>query len=110
MPIDTDQLQSLISILGKETLVRVRQSYLEDSEPKLAQLKQAVETNQLASVEQLSHSLKSASANMALSDLAKCFADMEHQAAQSHSDQLMTLYIKAESCYGQSVTALKEFF
>ena len=110
MPIDTHQLQSLISILGANTLARVRQSYLEDSEPKLAQLKHAIDGQQFSEVEQISHSLKSASANMALGQLAAIFAEMEQQSAQGKPERLSDLYLQAEECYWLSVQALKDFF
>ncbi|WP_158541176.1 Hpt domain-containing protein [Marinomonas piezotolerans] len=110
MPIDTAQLQNLINLLGADMLQRVRQSFLEDSEPKIAQLKHAIAERDFAAIEQLSHSLKSASSNLALTELAAELAQLEAQATAHNDADFQRLYDNIESLYVQSVKALSDYF
>ncbi|MBM6550603.1 Hpt domain-containing protein [Marinomonas ostreistagni] len=110
MAIDVPQLTTLLQILGDETLQKVRQSYLDDSQDKLPQLAAAIAAQDLAAVDHLSHSLKSASANLAMLELADVFAQMEAQASQGQSDQLAALYDSAMAEYQRSVSELNAAF
>ena len=51
MAVDQVQLKTLHDIIGKETLQKVQRSYIEDSEPKLLALGDAIETGDFATIE-----------------------------------------------------------
>ncbi len=106
MAVDQTQLKTLQDIIGKETLQKVQRSYIEDSEPKLSALGDAIETEDFATIEQLSHSLKSASSNLALSGVAEVFAQLEALATQQQTSQLAALYQAAQASYHQEVAEL----
>ena len=106
MAVDQTQLKTLQDIIGKETLQKVQRSYIEDSEPKLLALGDAIETGDFATIEQLSHSLKSASSNLALSGVAEVFAQLEALATQQQTSQLAALYQAAQASYHQEVAEL----
>ena len=106
MAVDQTQLKTLHDIIGKETLQKVQRSYIEDSEPKLLALGDAIKTGDFATIEQLSHSLKSASSNLALSGVAEVFAQLEALATQQQTSQLAALYQAAQTSYHQEVAEL----
>ncbi|WP_417506887.1 Hpt domain-containing protein [Marinomonas gallaica] len=106
MSVDHAQLKSLMDIIGRDTLSRVKQSYFNDSQAKLVSLKTAIEEHDLYQVEQLSHSLKSSSSNLALSTLASVFAHMESDASQGQAENLSNLYQSAVDEYGQAIAEL----
>ena len=106
MAVDQIQLKTLKDILGSETLHRVKESYIEDSQPKLELLGNAVESLDFATIEQLSHSLKSASSNLALSELARLFANMEAAATQQEPSSLAALYDAVQVTYPEELLEL----
>lgn len=106
MAVDRTQLQTLIDIIGRETLVRVKESYIEDSQAKLIALGKAVAEKQLKEVDQLSHSLKSASANLALTSLADVFAQLELLSGQGQEEPLDALFEQANQEYQTALTEL----
>lgn len=108
MALDTQQLTMLLDILGREMLQKVHQSYLADSQTKMQQLQQAIAESDCPTVDHLSHSLKSASANLAMSDLASIFAQMEAQAAQGEHQDLAELYQAAQIEYQRALGQLSE--
>lgn len=110
MPVDTQQLQTLLDLLGVETLTKVRDSYIQDSQTKMVELRAAVEQQDLESVSQLSHSLKSASGNLSLNRLAELFAQMESQSNQGEASQLNELYQLADTEYQHSIEVLNNYF
>ena len=110
MAIDSQQLTTLLEILGAERLALVRQSYLSDSASKMQALGQSVAEQDWHAVNQLSHSLKSASANLALLSLADLLAQMEAQSAQEQGDSMQRLYEAAQSEYDRSVAELNAAF
>lgn len=105
MVVDHTQLKTLKDILGRDTLLKVKHSYEEDSQAKLVSLEVAVSTGNLEHVEELSHSLKSASSNLALVSLASLFAQMEATASQGQAEPLSALFHSAKAEYP---TALDE--
>ena len=106
MSVDQTQLKTLLEILGKDTIRRVKESYIEDSHPKLDYLGKAITDGDFEAVEQLSHSLKSASSNLALSGVAEVFAQLEALATQQQASQLAALYQAAQTSYHQEVAEL----
>ncbi|MCO4785701.1 Hpt domain-containing protein [Marinomonas atlantica] len=106
MSVDHAQLKTLMDIIGRDTLSRVKQSYFSDSQTKLVNLKTAIEANDLHQVEQLSHSLKSSSSNLALATLASVFAHMESDASQGQAENLSNLYLSAVDEYEQAVAEI----
>ncbi|CUB03619.1 Hpt domain-containing protein [Marinomonas fungiae] len=106
MLVDHTQLKTLKDILGRDTLLRVKGSYEEDSQAKLNALEQAVNASNLEQVEQLSHSLKSASSNLALVSLTRLFAQMEASASQGQAEPLMTLLQNAQAEYPTALAEL----
>lgn len=107
MVVDHTQLKTLKDILGRDTLLKVKRSYEEDSQAKLVTLEDAVSTGNLEHVEQLSHSLKSASSNLALVSLAKLFAEMENHANQGQTTPLSTLLQQAKTQYPSALDELE---
>lgn len=110
MSVDIQQLTALVELLGVDTLTKVRSSYIQDSQTKMVELATAVEQGDTKTVEQLSHSLKSASANLSLTRLAELFAQMEAQANQNDDSQLATLYQQAHTEYQSSIEVLNKAF
>lgn len=106
MAVDHTQLKTLMDIIGLDTLGRVKQSYLSDSRTKIAELENAIENQDIKQVEHISHSLKSASSNLALSTLAGVFAQMESDAGQGQVENLSHLYQSAVHEYHQAVAEL----
>lgn len=106
MVVDQTQLNTLKDIIGRDTLLKVKRSYEEDSQAKLVTLEQAVNAGDLNHVEQLSHSLKSASSNLALISLASLFAEMERHASQGQAESLNTLFQSAQREYPTALAEL----
>lgn len=75
--LDHNHLNSLIDLLGRESIEQVWINYQEDSAQKMEALLQAWEQQDFFVLEALSHSLKSASSNMALSRLADSLKQLE---------------------------------
>ena len=110
MTIDSPQLTMLLDLLGVEKMQHVRESYLVDSAEKMSALGPCIQSQDWQAVYQLSHSLKSASANLALSDLAGLYAQIEAQSSTAQTDAIPALYEQAQEEYERSVIALKEAF
>ncbi|WP_219701099.1 Hpt domain-containing protein [Marinomonas lutimaris] len=90
--IDHAHLDSLIQLLGKDTINAIRLEFVDDSTEKMVQLKQAWEKRDYQELRHVSHSLKSASLNMAMQLFAKQCQLIE-EAATQQSDQDMQAII-----------------
>ena len=84
--IDHAHLDSLIQLIGKETTNAIRLEFVDDSNEKVTLLIQAWDKRDYQELRQISHSLKSASLNMAMQVFAKQCQLIE-QAATEQSDQ-----------------------
>lgn len=110
MALDTNHLKTLQDILGADILKKVRASYLEDSAPKIERLGEAIAQQDFTNVNTLSHSLKSASANLAMLELADIFAQLEAQASQEQNTNMTELYQAAVAEYQLAVSELNTAF
>lgn len=86
--IDYDHLTSLVEVLGKETMNKIRVEFVDDSTEKMTLLLAAWEAQNNYDIREISHSLKSASLNMAMKDFAAQCQQMESPAEpQSHAER-----------------------
>ncbi|TPE53460.1 hypothetical protein FJM67_06545 [Maribrevibacterium harenarium] len=107
--LDTAQLDTMSEIIGKETYRTIFQSYLADSAAKLAQLKEVVDAQDADHIEKLSHSLKSATSNLGMVDLAARFATMEQQGKAADVAGAQASLGGLDSLYQDSIAALEEY-
>ena len=75
-----DNIRALQSDEGPDLLAQVIELYLNDVPRQLQSLEQAVATFEASSVQKISHSLKSSSANLGAVKLAELFKGLEQQA------------------------------
>lgn len=108
--IDTSHLDTLTQLLGRDTINQIRLEYIEDSHDKLAQLLQAWNTKNYSELRQVSHSLKSASSNMAMSVFAKQCQQIEQSALQHNEQGLQAIIDTLPSLHTSSLQALKQYF
>jgi|GEM_PF-1711562 HPt (histidine-containing phosphotransfer) domain-containing protein len=108
--IDTAHLDTLTQLLGRDTINQIRLEYIEDSHEKLAQLLQAWDTKDYSELRQVSHSLKSASLNMAMSVFAKQCQQIEQSASQHNEQGMQAIIDTLPSLHTLSLRALNEYF
>jgi HPt (histidine-containing phosphotransfer) domain-containing protein len=103
--IDHAHLDSLVQILGKDTINAIRLEFINDSNEKMVLLLQAWEKRDYQELRHVSHSLKSASLNMAMQVFAKQCQLIE-EASTKQSDHGMQAIINGLPAIHQ--TSLKE--
>ena len=109
--IDQTHLDTLTQLLGRDTINQIRLEYIEDSGEKLEQLLQAWDEKNYSELRQISHSLKSASLNMAMSAFAKQCQQIEQLATLQHNEQDMQAIIdELPSLHTRSLLALEQYF
>jgi HPt (histidine-containing phosphotransfer) domain-containing protein len=84
--IDHSYLDTLTQLLGKNAINDIRLGYVDDSTQKMSDLLAAWQTRDYIKIQEISHSLKSASLNMAMTHFAeKC--QIIEQLAPKHDEQ-----------------------
>ncbi|NVK75061.1 histidine kinase [Marinomonas sp. CT5] len=108
--IDKNHLNSLSELLGRDTVNQIRLEYVEDSFEKLTLLQQAWQDKNYPELAHISHSLKSASLNMAMQLFAEQCQKIE-KAASQHSDQdLQDIIEKLPAIRQASLEELEIYF
>ncbi|MGO2510252.1 Hpt domain-containing protein [Marinomonas polaris] len=108
--IDHDHLDSLIQLLGKDTINTIRLEFVDDSNEKMAQLMQAWEKRDHQELKQVSHSLKSASLNMAMQIFAKQCQLIETAATQHSEQGMQTIIDGLPAIHQASLDELEAYF
>lgn len=108
--IDGTQLHSLFDMLGKDIINAIRLEFIEDSAEKMTRLQKMWADKNYHELEEVSHSLKSASLNMALQGFAARCQQIESAAAQ-HNDTVIQANLDGLSTlYQDSLKALEVYF
>ncbi|SBS24958.1 Hpt domain protein [Marinomonas spartinae] len=84
--IDQNALSSLITMLDKNMVNEVRLVFEQDCQEKMALLEFAWEQQDLATVAEICHALKSSSGNLALLSLSKDFEMLEKAARKAQTE------------------------
>ena len=108
--IDHAQLDSLIELLGKDTINVIRLEFVEDSHEKMTQLEQAWEKRDYDELQHISHSLKSASLNMAMQAFAKQCQLIEMAASQQSEQGIQAIIDDLPSLHQASLHELEMHF
>lgn len=86
--VDQDTLNTLIAMLDKNMVNEVRLVFEKDSQEKMASLESAWAQQDLVTVAEICHALKSSSGNLALLSLSKNFETLEKDARKAHTEHL----------------------
>ncbi|MBX3615890.1 response regulator [Nitrosomonas sp.] len=99
-----DQIRELDPSGGDSLLHKILQAFLESAECNIRQLEQAIADNDVESLRQSAHALKSSSGNIGADDLSAIFKQMEADARAGELAHAKTLLDNMKQQY-QSVTA-----
>ncbi|PYF78978.1 HPt (histidine-containing phosphotransfer) domain-containing protein [Marinomonas alcarazii] len=108
--IDHAHLNSLIQLIGKDTMNDIRLEFITDSQEKMALLFQAWDNEDYDTIKNIGHSLKSASLNMALRRLAEQFQQIERLAAQHNKQDMQAIMDHLPALHQASLKELDELF
>ena len=108
--IDRAHLDSLIQLLGKETINEIHLEFIDDSNEKMTQLIQAWDKRDYQELRHVSHSLKSASLNMAMLIFAKQCQLIEEAAAQQSGQGMQAIIDGLPAIHQTSLKELEEYF
>lgn len=108
--IDHAHLDSLIDLIGKETINNIRLEFVDDSNEKIALLLQAWERRNYQELRQVSHSLKSASLNMAMQVFAKQCQLIEEAATQQSDQGVQAIMDSLPAIHKSSLEELDAYF
>lgn len=108
--IDHAHLNSLIELIGKETVNNIRLEFVEDSNEKIALLLQAWDRRDYQELRQVSHSLKSASLNMAMQVFAKQCQLIEEAATQQSDQGVQAIMDSLPATHQTSLKELDAYF
>lgn len=108
--LDTTHLNELVELLGKDTVHQICQDFIRDSQHKFSQLEQTWQENDLPTLGTLSHSLKSASANMALQSFSVEMAKLEKNASLGNLEAIQSQLSSLPALYQESIHSLEHYF
>ncbi|KZN14471.1 Hpt domain-containing protein [Marinomonas sp. TW1] len=108
--IDKAYLDSLTELLGKNTVNQIRLEYVQDSTLKLEQLLRAWEERDFETLKQVSHSLKSASLNMAAKQFAQQCEIIEKSAGKGDETPIQTTIKSVSDVHKETLMALSGYF
>ncbi|AEF56508.1 Hpt domain-containing protein [Marinomonas posidonica] len=108
--IDKAYLDSLTELLGKSTVDQIRLEYVQDSTNKLNQLMSAWGNRDFEELQQLSHSLKSASLNMAAKQFAQQCEIIEKSAKKEDETPIQTVIESLSDLHRETLMALSGYF
>lgn len=108
--IDHTYLDSLTQLLGKDVINQIRLEYVEDSTQKIEQLLTAWDEKDHKILQEVSHSLKSASLNMAMHVLAEQCELIEQSASQSSDNGIQEVMDSLPTVHLASLKALEAYF
>ncbi|MCB5161714.1 Hpt domain-containing protein [Marinomonas algarum] len=108
--IDTQHLNSLTEVLGTSMVNDIRLAFEADSAEKMPLLQQAWTERNHAALREASHSLKSASLNMGLSDMATQCQLIESAAAQQEEQGIQAIIDRLPSLLTASLAELEAYF
>ena len=108
--IDHAHLDSLIQLLGKETINNIRLELIDDSNEKIALLLEAWDKRDYQELKHLSHSLKSASLNMAMQVFAKQCQFIEEAATQQSDHDMQAIIDDLPAVHQASLDELEAHF
>ena len=108
--IDRAHLDSLIQLLGKETINNIRLEFINDSNEKVGLLLQAWDKRDYKELRHLSHSLKSASLNMAMQGFAKQCQFIEEAATQQSDHGMQATIDGLPAVHQASLDELEAYF
>jgi HPt (histidine-containing phosphotransfer) domain-containing protein len=108
--IDHAHLDSLIKLLGKDTINVIRLEFVDDSTEKMAQLGEVWGKRDYQELRQVSHSLKSASLNMAMQVFAKQCQLIEEAATQQSEQGMQAIIDDLPAVHKASLDELETYF
>ncbi|WP_421847118.1 Hpt domain-containing protein [Marinomonas sp.] len=108
--IDHAHLDSLIKLLGKETINHIRLEFVDDSNEKIALLLKAWDNRDYKELRHVSHSLKSASLNMAMQMFAKQCQLIEEAATQQNNQGMQAIIDDQPTIHKASLKELEMYF
>lgn len=108
--IDHTYLNSLTELLGKDVINQIRLEYVEDSTEKMRLLLAAWDERDYKILHEVSHSLKSASLNMAMRVFAERCQFIEQSASQSREDGVQDIIDGLTVTHSESLKALEAYF
>lgn len=108
--IEKSQINALIDLLGKDTINDIRLQYVEDSTQKIAKLKSAWDEEDYQTLQEISHSLKSSSLNMAMRAFAQQCEKIEQSASQQSDNGIQDILDSLSTIHSESLAALETYF
>ncbi|BFM50174.1 Hpt domain-containing protein [Marinomonas sp. THO17] len=108
--IDTAYLDSLTQLLGKNTVNQIRLEFVKDSSQKLELLLTAWQEQDYQQLKQVSHSLKSASLNMAANQLAEQCAIIEAASANEQASPIAAAIELLPTLHKETLAVLSDYF
>tara|TARA_R110001606_G_scaffold347881_2_gene497282 strand:+ start:1056 stop:1394 length:339 start_codon:yes stop_codon:yes gene_type:complete len=108
--IDHAHLDSLVQLLGKDTINEIRLEFINDSNEKMTQLIQAWDKRDYQELRHVSHSLKSASLNMAMQVFAKQCKLIEEAATQQTDQGMQAIIDDLPTIHKTSLGELEVYF
>lgn len=100
--LDEDALNNIRSLQRPDRpdiLKKIIGLYLNDSPAQLRSLRESVESQNLSALQEVAHSLKSASANLGALALASLCRDLEIKGRDKSSDGMETILLEIEEQY-----------
>tara|TARA_R110002167_G_C12460861_1_gene632708 strand:+ start:347 stop:679 length:333 start_codon:yes stop_codon:yes gene_type:complete len=108
--IDHAQLDTLTQLLGKDAINQIRLEYVQDSRQKMTLLLDAWKERNYQQVQNVSHSLKSSSLNMAMLVFAKQCQLIETFASQHNEQEIQAIIDDLFALHEISLKALAAYF
>jgi len=90
------------------TYLNALNKFLQQQPQRLQDLQHAVQQQELSQVQQLAHSIKGVSGNLALESLSRCCAELEQAARQQQQDRCEQLLDKIVQCWPKLEQAAKQ--
>ena len=94
--LDLDLLASELDF-DRDDVVMLLEMFLEGAQVSLANMEEAIETNDITAISQEAHAIKGSAANMMLADIVDIANDLEVSAKQNKKINYLSLYTKLES-------------
>ncbi len=101
--------QSLLEMIGTDDfdiIQELLQTYLDDVEPLMQSIRQAITTNHAMMLSQAAHTLKSSSANLGINELSEFAAQLEQQGKTSDMAMSATVLAQLEVEHAKSLLAI----
>lgn len=108
--IDYSHLNSLTDLLGKKVINQIRLDYEEDCKQKMKSLEEAWNEKNYEQLQQVSHSLKSASLNMAMQFFAEKCQFIENAASQKNEQRIANMIDTLPDIHQRSLKELQAYF